>query len=57
MCDFCNINWCELKDRPCDFRPGSCPFLEEYENTKKKPTAACDYTYLQDAERRKVNND
>lgn len=57
MCDFCNINWCELKGRPCDFRPGSCPFLEEYENTKKNPTFAYDYTYLQDAERRKVNND
>ena len=28
-------------------------YLEEYERRKNNPTAACDYTYLQDAERKK----
>lgn len=54
-CDFKDVNWCNLECRPCDYHTNSCPYLEEYERRKNNPTVACDYTYLQDAERKKTS--
>lgn len=56
-CEYKDINWCNLKDRPCDYHHNSCPYIEEYEQTKANPTHACDYTYLQDCDRKKAQWD